>query len=274
MKNIKLNNKIQFSNNLPFVLIAGPCIIETDEIIYETVETLISITDELNIPFVFKSSFDKANRSSIDSYRGPGLIKGLELLDKVKQKYNVPILIDIHTPEHAEPVSQVADILQIPAFLCRQTDLNVAAAKTGKIVNIKKGQFLAPWDMKNLVKKIESQGNNNIMLTERGVCFGYNRWVVDMCSLYEMSKTEYPVIFDATHSVQLPGGAGTHSGGVKEYIPVLSKSAVATGIAGLYIETHPDPDKALSDGKNMLALKNVKSLLKKLKDIDGVIKND
>jgi len=269
---IKLNEKIVFSNSKQIVLIAGPCVLENEKCAMTIAERLVKLTDDLKIPFVFKSSYDKANRSSINSFRGPGLITGLKWLKKIKEKFNLPILIDIHKEQESEAAAEIADIIQIPAFLCRQTDLLVAAAKTGKIINIKKGQFLAPWDIKNSIGKIESTKNTKILLTERGVCFGYNRWVVDMCSLYEMKKTGYPVILDITHSVQLPGGEGTHSGGVKEYIPVLAQSGAAVGIAGLFIETHINPEKALSDGKNMLPLKQLKSLLQKIIFIDNVVK--
>ncbi|MBP7653703.1 3-deoxy-8-phosphooctulonate synthase [Candidatus Dependentiae bacterium] len=272
MKKIKVGN-IEFSNKSRIVLIAGPCVIESEKIVLKTAHFLKKLTEQLHISFVFKSSFDKANRSSISSFRGPGLEKGLKILEKVKVETGLSLLVDVHKEEEVPAAAEVADIIQIPAFLCRQTDLIIAAAKSKKCVNIKKGQFLAPWDIKNTIKKIESQNNGNILLTERGVCFGYNRWIVDMCSLYEMSKTGYPVIFDVTHSVQIPGGEGTHSGGIKEYIDVLARSATAVGIAGLFLETHPNPEKALSDGKNMLPLNKIKSLLTKIIEIDSVIKN-
>ncbi|HPN29603.1 MAG TPA: 3-deoxy-8-phosphooctulonate synthase [bacterium] len=270
-KRVKAGN-VLFSNNIPVKLIAGPCVIENEKLIFKTAEFLKELCLKLKIDFVFKSSFDKANRSSIESFRGPGIEKGLKILAKVKDEFDVPILTDIHKEEDADAVSEVADIIQIPAFLCRQTDLIMAASKTGKCVNVKKGQFLAPWDIKNTIAKIESGNNKKILLTERGVCFGYNKWIVDMCSLYEMTKTGYPVIFDVTHSIQTPGGEGNHSGGVKEYIEVLAKCGTAAGIAGIFLETHPSPENALSDGKNMISLSKLEPLLKKIIEIDSVVK--
>jgi len=241
-------------------ILAGPCAIESQEILDKTAEGLKEITQKLDINFVFKSSFDKANRSSITSFRGPGLVKGLEMLQKVKDKYNLPIVTDIHTPDQAETVAEVADILQIPAFLCRQTDLLVAAAKTGKIVNIKKGQFLSPDQMGSLVKKVEESGNTNIMLTDRGSSFGYNNLVVDFRGIPIMQSFGYPVVFDATHSVQLPGANGNCSGGDRRFVPVLAKAAMAAGANVLFFEVHPDPDKALCDGPNMVALSDAEEL--------------
>lgn len=253
-------------------ILAGPCVIENQEILEKTAEGLKKITQKLDINFVFKSSFDKANRSSINSYRGPGLEKGLEMLAKIKKDFDLPIVTDIHTPEQAAIAAEVADILQIPAFLCRQTDLLVAAGKTGKIINIKKGQFLAPEQMKPLVKKVEDSGNNNITLTDRGTTFGYNNLVSDFRAIPIMQEFSYPVIFDATHSVQLPGANGECSGGDRRFVPVLAKSAVAAGANGLFFEVHPDPDKALCDGPNMLALSDVEAVLKVCKDIFEIVK--
>jgi 2-dehydro-3-deoxyphosphooctonate aldolase (KDO 8-P synthase) len=227
-------------------------------------EKIKDITNRLDIDYYFKASFDKANRTSISSYRGPGLEKGLEILNEVKSNLGLRIATDIHEPWQAEPVSKVADIIQIPAFLCRQTDLLVAAAKTGKLINVKKAQFLAPWDMGNVVKKIEDSGNNNIMLCERGTSFGYNTLVVDMTGIYEMKKFGYPVVFDATHSVQKPGGKGTATGGNREYVEYLAKAAFAAGADALFLEVHPDPDNALSDGPNMVKLDKLEELLEKL----------
>lgn len=247
-----------------FKLIAGPCVIENEEMIMTIAKELQEITEELGIEFVFKASFDKANRTSISSFRGPGLEEGMKILKKVKDELGLQIVTDIHEPYQAEIAAQVVDILQIPAFLCRQTDLLVAAAKTGKIVNVKKAQFLAPWDMKNVITKLEESGNTNILLTERGTSFGYNNLVVDYTAMIEMKKFGYPVIFDATHSVQKPGGKGTTTGGNREYVEYLAKAAIAVGVDGIFMEVHPDPENALSDGPNMIALKDVKALLQKL----------
>ena len=253
-------------------ILAGPCAAESMEILEETAQGLKEITKKLDINFVFKSSFDKANRSSITSFRGPGLEKGLEMLQTIKDKYDLPIVTDIHTPEQAEPVSKVADIIQIPAFLCRQTDLLVAAAKTGKIVNIKKGQFLAPEQMGPLVKKVEDSGNHNILLTDRGTSFGYNNLVVDFRGIPLMQSFGYPVVFDATHSVQLPGAQGTCSGGDRRFVPVLAKAAMAVGANVLFFEIHPDPDNAKCDGPNMVALKDAEQLFKMCKDIFELVR--
>lgn len=247
-----------------FKLIAGPCVIENEEIVMQVAEEIQKITNDLGIEYYFKASFDKANRTSIHSYRGPGLEEGLKVLQKVKDTYDLKIVTDIHEPYQAERVSKVADIIQIPAFLCRQTDLLVAAAKTGKIINVKKAQFLAPWDMKNVVNKIEESGNKNIMLSERGSTFGYNTLVVDMTGIIEMKKIGYPVIFDATHSVQKPGGKGDSTGGNREYVEYLAKAALAVGAEGLFMEVHPDPDNAKSDGPNMVPLSNLRNILEKL----------
>ncbi len=262
----------EIGGNRPLVLIAGPCVIESEDQVRKTIEGLKEITGEINIPFIFKSSYDKANRTSIKSYRGLGLDKGLEILEKVKREFDIPLLVDVHQIEEVKLVSKVADILQVPAFLCRQTDLIISIAKTGKPINVKKGQFLAPWDMQNVIEKIESTGNKNILLTERGSCFGYNNLVVDMKSLPIMRSFGYPVVFDATHSVQKPGGKGTTTAGEREYVPFLAQAAVATGIDGLFLEVHPQPEKALSDGPNMIRLSRVKELLEKLIKIDKVVK--
>ena len=271
VKTVKIDH-IEIGGNNPIVLIAGPCVIESEDQVRKTVKGLKEITKEINIPFIFKSSYDKANRTSIKSYRGPGLKKGLEILEKIKGEFNIPLLIDVHQIEEVESVSGVADILQVPAFLCRQTDLIISIARTGKPINVKKGQFLAPWDMKNVIEKIESTGNKRILLTERGSCFGYNNLVVDMKSLPVMRSFGYPVIFDATHSVQKPGGRGTITGGEREYVPFLAQAAVATGIDGLFLEVHPEPERALSDGPNMMKLSQVKELLEKLIRIDKIVK--
>ena len=247
-----------------FQLIAGPCVIESEEMVLSIAAQMQEITEELGIPYTFKASFDKANRTSISGFRGPGIERGLEILQKVKDVYGLPVCTDIHEPWQAERAAQVADILQIPAFLCRQTDLLVAAAKTGKCVNIKKAQFLAPWDMKNCLDKVRESGNNNVMLCERGTSFGYNTLVVDMTGLRVMRDFGVPVIFDATHSVQKPGGNGTSTGGNRQYVEYLAKAALAVGADGLFMETHPDPDHAKSDGPNMVPLGEMKELLKKL----------
>lgn len=250
-----------------FQLIAGPCVIESEEQVLNIAKAMKEITDELGIPYTFKASFDKANRTSINGYRGPGIDEGLKILQKVKDTYNLPICTDIHEAWQAEPVSKVADILQIPAFLCRQTDLLVAAAKTGKCVNIKKAQFLAAWDMKNCLEKVRESGNDNVMLCERGTTFGYNTLVVDMTGLRVMKDFDVPVIFDATHSVQKPGGNGTSTGGNREYVEYMAKAAIAVGVDGLFMEVHPDPDNAKSDGPNMVKLSEMKDLLIKLQKV-------
>lgn len=273
MKNIKRIKLRDFEiGGDKLTILAGPCAIESQEVLDETADYLKQVTKELGINYVFKSSFDKANRSSITSYRGPGMEKGLEMLATVKSKYDLPIVTDIHTPDQAEPVAKVADILQIPAFLCRQTDLLVAAAKTGKIVNIKKGQFLAPAQMGSLVKKVEDSGNTDIMLTDRGSSFGYNNLIVDFRGIPIMQEFGYPVVFDATHSVQLPGANGTSSGGDRRFVPTLAKSAMAAGANVLFFEVHPNPDKALCDGANMLALKDVKDVFSICKEIFEVVR--
>lgn len=250
-----------------FNLIAGPCVIESEEMVMQIAEQLKNITDELGIPFTFKASFDKANRTSIHSFRGLGIDEGLRILQKLKDTYNLPVCTDIHEPWQAEIAANVCDIVQIPAFLCRQTDLLVAAAKTGKCVHIKKAQFMAPWDMSACVEKVKQSGNNNIIISERGTSFGYNNLVVDMTSLLEMKKTGVPVYFDATHSVQKPSGNGTSSGGNREYAEQLAKAAVAVGVDGLFIETHPNPEAAKSDSAVMIPLNNMKPLLQQLQKI-------
>lgn len=247
-----------------FQLIAGPCVIESEEMVLSIAEQMKKITDDLKIPYTFKASFDKANRTSINSFRGPGIEEGMKILKKVKDIYDLPVCTDIHEPWQAKVAAQVADILQIPAFLCRQTDLLVAAAKTGKCVNIKKAQFLAPWDMKNCLEKVRQAGNENVMLCERGTSFGYNTLVVDMTGLRVMKEFGVPVIFDATHSVQKPGGNGTSTGGNRQYVEYLAKAAISVGVDGLFMETHPDPDHAMSDGPNMVPLSEMKELLGKL----------
>jgi len=253
-------------------VIAGPCVIENEQVVMETAAALQQLGKRLKIPIVFKSSYDKANRTAIDSYRGPGLIAGLKLLLEVKTRFGLPLLSDVHHPEEVEAAADVLDILQIPAFLCRQTDLVVAAARTGKVVNVKKGQFLSPWDMGNIVKKIESTGNHRILLTERGSSFGYNNLVTDMRSIPIMQRFGYPVIFDATHSVQLPGGQGTSSGGQREFIPTLTRAAVAAGCDGLFMEVHPNPERALSDGPTQVPLSELEGLLRQVKAIEAAIR--
>lgn len=250
-----------------FRLFAGPCVIENEDIVMEVAQKIKDITDRLGIEYIFKASFDKANRTSIYSYRGPGMEDGLRILKKVKDTYGLKVVTDIHESYQADPVSKVADILQIPAFLCRQTDLLVAAAKTGKEINVKKAQFLAPWDMINVINKIVESGNDKIYLTERGTFFGYNNLVVDMTSIVEMKKFGYPVIFDATHSVQKPGGKGDSTGGNREYIRYLARAALSVGADGLFMEVHPNPDEALSDGPNMLPLDNLENVLTELVDL-------
>ena len=250
--------------NKKLKLLAGPCVIESENLTMQIANTIKKITEKYNIEYYFKASFDKANRTSLYSYRGPGLTEGLNILQKVKENIGVNIITDIHEPSQAESVAQVADIIQIPAFLCRQTDLLVAAAKTGKIINIKKAQFLAPWDMNNVIKKVKESGNNQIMLCERGTRFGYNRLIVDMTSIIELKKFGYPVVFDATHSVQKPGGKGDCTDGNREYIEYLAKAAVAVGADAIFMETHPYPDKALSDGPNMVPLDKLEKMLENI----------
>jgi 2-dehydro-3-deoxyphosphooctonate aldolase (KDO 8-P synthase) len=271
------NHKVKCANfeighDRPFTLIAGPCQLESEEHALKISTELKKITGELGINLIYKTSFDKANRTSLKGKRGLGLEKSLPVFDKIKKEIGVPILTDIHTAEHCSLVANHVDVLQIPAFLCRQTDLLIAAAKTGKIINVKKGQFLAPWDMANVVKKIEESGNKNILITERGASFGYNTLVSDMRALPIMSKFGFPIVFDATHSVQQPGGMGEKSGGQREFVPYLARAAIAVGVGAIFMETHEDPDNAPSDGPNMVPLKEIKNLLKKLTEIDNLIK--
>lgn len=247
-----------------FMLIAGPCVIESEENVMQIAEAVKGMAERLDLDYYFKASFDKANRTSISSYRGPGIEEGLRILKKVKDTYGLKICTDIHEPWQAEKVAEVCDILQIPAFLCRQTDLLVAAAKTGKLINVKKAQFLAPWDMANIVNKLKEAGNNNIMLCERGTTFGYNTLVVDMTGIIEMKKFGYPVVMDATHSVQKPGGKGTATGGNRDNVEPLAKAAIAVGADALFFEVHPDPNNALSDGPNMVKLDEFEEMLKRI----------
>ena len=270
-KEIKIGN-VKVGGDNPLVLIAGPCVIESEKAAMRHAQILKEITDRLNVPFIYKSSYDKSNRTSINSYRGPGIKKGLAILKKIKSKFGLPVLSDVHCKEEIEEASKVLDVIQIPAFLSRQTDLIIRAAKTLKAVNIKKGQFLAPWDMKNVIKKIEATGNRNILLTERGVSFGYNNLVSDFRSLIIMKEFGYPVIYDATHSVQIPSGLGDKSGGDRRFIPSLSLAAVTCGADGIFIEVHENPRKALSDGPNMLYLEKLEDLLLKMKKVERAVK--
>ena len=274
MSNVKVNcGKLEISNENKVCIIAGPCQLETEQHAMDMAGKIKEITNKLNLGFIYKTSFDKANRTSLKGKRGAGIEASLPIFDKIKKELNVPILTDIHNIDQCSIISKHVDVIQIPAFLCRQTDLLVAAAKTNKIINVKKGQFLAPWDMVNVTKKISESGNNKILVTERGASFGYNTLVSDMRSLPIMAKNGYPVIFDATHSVQQPGGLGEKSGGQREFVEHLSRAAIAVGVAGIFIETHQDPDNAPSDGPNMVPLKNLESLLSKLVKIDNLIKN-
>ncbi|WP_372808212.1 3-deoxy-8-phosphooctulonate synthase [Pontiella sp.] len=261
---------VKFGGKNPLAMIAGPCVIESREGCMAIAEKLVQLSKKQNIPLVFKASYDKANRTSINSYRGPGIEAGLEILAEIKEKYNVPVLTDVHSVEEIKIASKMVDIIQLPAFLIRQTDIVVAAGESGAVVNVKKAQFAAPWDMKNVVKKIEATGNTKIMLTERGASFGYNTLVADMRSLIIMAEMGYPVIFDATHSVQSPGGQGDTSGGDGRFAPYLAKAAAAVGVDGMFIETHPNPTEALSDGPNMIPLADLSKLWKKLDAIDKI----
>ena len=265
--------KLTISNTSPFILIAGPCQLENEKHALDVATELKKITEKLGVGLIYKTSFDKANRTSLKGKRGSGIEKSLPVFDKIRKDVGIPVLTDVHTVEQCSIVSQHADVLQIPAFLCRQTDLLIAAAKTGKVINVKKGQFLAPWDMVNVTKKIEDSGNKNILVTERGASFGYNTLVSDMRSLPIMAKNGYPVVFDATHSVQQPGGMGDKTGGQREFVEHLARAAIAVGVAAVFIETHPDPDNAPSDGPNMVPLSKMSSLLKQLVKIDKLIKN-
>jgi 2-dehydro-3-deoxyphosphooctonate aldolase (KDO 8-P synthase) len=266
--------KVEIGGGRPLVVIAGPCVVESRESALRHAAALKEIADRVGVPYIFKSSYDKANRSSVQSFRGPGLVKGLEILAQVREKIGVPILTDVHETEQITAVQEVADILQIPAFLCRQTDFVIAVAQSGKIVNVKKGQFLAPWDMGNVVEKIRSTGNEQILLTERGASFGYNNLVSDMRSLVVMRELGYPVVFDATHSLQLPGGLGHASGGERKYIPALARAGVAAGVDALFMEVHEDPGRALSDGPNSLAMKDFGRVLAVVKQIDALIRGE
>jgi 2-dehydro-3-deoxyphosphooctonate aldolase (KDO 8-P synthase) len=268
---VKCSN-FEIANDKPFTLIAGPCQLESEEHAINISTELKKITSQLGVNFIYKTSFDKANRTSLKGKRGLGLDKSLPIFDKIKKEVGVPVLTDVHTAEQCSTVANHVDVLQIPAFLCRQTDLLIAAAKTGKIINVKKGQFLAPWDMSNVIKKIEESGNKNILITERGASFGYNTLVSDMRSLPIMTKFGFPIVFDATHSVQQPGGMGEKSGGQREFVPHLARAAVAVGVSAIFIETHEDPDNAPSDGPNMVPLNEIKPLLQKLTEIDKIIK--
>ena len=265
--------KLNISNSKVFTLIAGPCQLENEKHALEMASKLKEITQKLNLGLIYKTSYDKANRTSLQGIRGAGLEKSLPVFDKIRKELDIPVLTDVHTAEQCEIVSQHVDVLQIPAFLCRQTDLLIAAAQTKKVINIKKGQFLAPWDMKNVVKKIEDSGNKNILVTERGASFGYNTLVSDMRSLPIMAKIGYPVVFDATHSVQQPGGMGDKSGGQREFVEYLARAAIAVGVGAVFMETHQDPDNAPSDGPNMVPLSKMPDLLKQLVEIDKLIKN-
>ena len=271
-KIVKLND-IEISNNKKITLISGPCQLETEQHAMDMAGKIKEIASKFKIGFIYKTSFDKANRTSLKGQRGAGLESSLPVFDKIRKELKIPVLTDVHNVEQCTVVSKHIDVLQIPAFLCRQTDLLIAAAKTNKIINVKKGQFLAPWDMVNVTKKISESGNENILVTERGASFGYNTLVSDMRSIPIMAKNGYPIIFDGTHSVQQPGGLGEKSGGQREFVEYLARAAVAVGVAGVFIETHQDPDNAPSDGPNMVPLNKLENLLKQLTDIDNLIKN-
>jgi 2-dehydro-3-deoxyphosphooctonate aldolase (KDO 8-P synthase) len=276
-KNATMNSPFQVGNMTiapgdPFFVIAGPCVIEDEDTTLTVARYLQETGDALGIPVIFKTSYDKANRTSLDSFRGPGIAKGLEILRRVKEETGLPVLSDVHETQEVDRAAQVLDVIQIPAFLCRQTDLLLATARTGRPVNLKKGQFVSPWDLKGALSKITSTGNRSILLTERGASFGYNNLVVDMRSIPVMKGFGFPVVFDATHSVQLPGGEGTRSGGQREFVEYLARAAVAAGASGVFIEIHPRPDRALCDGPNSLALEKVKPLLSLLKKIHGLVK--
>ena len=265
---------LEIANDLPFTLIAGPCQLESRDHAMEMAEALTKICAGLGIGLIYKTSFDKANRTSLSGERGIGMAKGLPIMAELRERFGCPVLTDVHEPWQCAPIAEVVDVLQIPAYLCRQTDLIVAAGETGKVVNVKKGQFLAPWDMKNIAEKLEAVGNTNIMLTERGVTFGYNTLVSDMRALPQMAETGYPVVFDATHSVQQPGGLGGSSGGDRRFVPVLARAALSIGVAALFLETHQDPDNAPSDGPNMVHLKDMPALLEMLRAFDQLAKDN
>jgi len=272
MKTVNVQS-IEISNDKRFTLIAGPCQMESRDHAFDMCGALVELTNDLGIPFIYKTSFDKANRTSLKGIRGMGLEAAMPVFADLKKEFGVPMLTDIHTAEQCAPVAEHVDILQIPAFLCRQTDLLIAAAKTGAVINVKKGQFLAPWDMKNVVAKVSESGNDNILLTDRGTSFGYNTLVSDMRGLPIMAETGYPVIIDATHSVQQPGGQGASSGGDRTMVPVIAKAAVAVGVGGVFMETHQDPDNAPSDGPNMMKLTDMRGLLETLVKLDEIVKN-
>jgi len=273
MRKINIGS-IKVGGGEPFVLIAGPCVIEGEKLTRKVARSLKQMTAELGIPFIFKSSYDKANRTSLRSYRGPGLDKGLKILKTIREELGVPVLSDVHRFEEIERAAEVLDVAQIPAFLCRQTDFVMELARHAKVVNIKKGQFLAPWDVANVVQKVEAAGNRNILITERGASFGYNNLVSDMRSIPILRKMGYPVVFDATHSVQLPGGAGEASGGERAMAVYLARAAAAVGVDALFLEVHPEPDRARCDGPNSLALDSLRELLRMLQGIDGIVKED
>lgn len=271
MKSVPVG-KLTIANNQPFALMAGPCVLESRDHAFMMCGALKEVTDKLGIPFIYKSSFDKANRTSVKAQRGMGLEAALKIFQEIKKEFDVPVLTDVHTPEQCAVVAEAVDVLQIPAFLCRQTDLLLAAGKTGRAINVKKGQFLAPWDMKNVAEKIASTGNEKIMLCERGVTFGYNTLVNDMRALPIMAETGYPVVFDATHSVQSPGGKGNATGGDRTMVPYLARAAVAIGVAAVFMETHQDPDSAPSDGPNMVRLEDMEKILRTMTEIDDIAK--
>lgn len=271
MTSIRVTDSLSIGSGLPLALIAGPCVIESEDFTLKMADQLRTICDRLEIPLIFKSSFDKANRTSASSFRGQAIDEGLAVLQKVKEKVGVPVLTDIHESTQAAIAAEVVDVLQIPAFLCRQTDLLLAAAETGRTVNVKKGQFLAPWDMKNVVRKLETGGARNILLTERGTSFGYNTLVVDFRSLPQMRELGYPIVFDATHSVQMPGGQGDKSGGQRQFVPVLARAATAIGIDALFMEVHENPEVALSDGPNMVPLAQLEAVLKQILSIRSAL---
>lgn len=270
-KHVVVGN-VKIGNDLPFALLAGPCQMESEAHALEMAHALVELCGDLDIPFIYKTSFDKANRTSISGERGIGLEKAMPVFEKIRSRFGCPVVTDVHTEEQCKEVAPYVDVLQIPAYLCRQTDLLLAAGRTGRALNVKKGQFLAPWDAANIAKKIETTGNHNILLCERGVTFGYNRLVVDMRSFPIMAQTGYPVVFDATHSVQEPGGQGTQSGGQREFAPILARGAAAIGVAAFFMETHQDPDRAPSDGPNMIYLKDMRRVLEELKELDTFAK--
>jgi len=271
MNQIAMNNFL-IGDGAPLVLIAGPCVIEDEEKTISIAVYLKKMAERIKIPFIFKASYDKANRTSLEGYRGPGLLSGLDVLSKIRRELQIPVLSDVHRFEEIEPAAQVLDVVQVPAFLCRQTDFVMEVARAARVINIKKGQFLAPWDMAQVVEKVRKAGNRQLMLTERGTCFGYNNLVVDFRGIPVMKALDYPLIFDATHSVQLPGGAGTSSGGQRDMVPYLARAAVAVGVDGVFFEVYPDPEQAMCDGPNALYLDSLEPLLRELQIIDRVVK--